>query len=210
MNNTDIRGQFKQLRDQNPSAAEIQALKQRVFARIDTEAIPSPISVFTLRTYFSKALAAGGTLVVILFALHAGASTLALAPVSAQIALAPHAYAKSEVAVSALSAASDAYRSDPSAYNAEVLSALVTKSRHELDTLKLMGEPGKYTMDQCLSAYRQYYEIIDRLKDLVESPATMQGAASDLKLGAVVRDAEAEARARMGAYPREVQQKVLD
>jgi hypothetical protein len=77
-------------------------------------------------------------------------------------------------------------------------------TKNTLDTLKLMGEKGKYTQEECLGDYKRYSVVLDALDksiDKLPAPTTEDGKKKLELLKQKLYDAQEEAEARIGKYP---------
>ena len=211
MNDEQLISHIQTLKSQTPSQEVLSTLKSRILSDIEHAPVPSPIQPVISTWYAKYSVVLGGTVVALLILVQTGSAAFPVLPLKARIAAASNAYEKSMVAVDALEGAANAYHADPSEQNAKVLAQFIDTSRSQLDTLQLVGEVGKYTMSDCLSAYRSYYAVIDRVIDLTAGAVsgTPQTEAHGL-LSQTVRSAEEEARERLGAYPPEVQVQLMD
>jgi hypothetical protein len=95
--------------------------------------------------------------------------------------------------------------SDASTLQSEYLHDAIDMSHDELDSLKLMGEPGKYTQEQCLAVYGVYGNYLQLAQTVVENKlrdTNNQSSRRNLEeMKQVIESAYEEMEVRVDAYP---------
>lgn len=96
--------------------------------------------------------------------------------------------------------------SDDEALQLEYLQSAIDMNRKELDNLKLMGDPGNYTRDQCLSLYMFYGKYLQTAQSLVSnklrnSMHNQSSRKSLEKMKIIIEAAYEEMELRVDAYP---------
>jgi hypothetical protein len=94
--------------------------------------------------------------------------------------------------------------SDPKAISK--LSDAIHRTSSVLDTLELMGEAGKYSMEECLSDYHTYFEQLEDIEKKITNapyPSTVDQVIARNDLLNQIAQAKEEAEERIGKYPEE-------
>jgi hypothetical protein len=159
----------------------------RTLSPIRTSDVPvrSPISIFGNLT--------GATIALFLVFSSIGGVPLAYLAEQGQLAVVTRADHRSAIALDYLEIATDrATRSGGTAAYDDLERAIV-ESTIELDQLKLMGEPGRYTMEECRALYARFDDQLDELESAAD-------AARDPRLSGAVRAALGELDTRVALY----------
>lgn len=200
-----MKGTLQKLKEIEPSEETLRSIKAVIDARIGIGkelAIPSP--------YFRKMnryALAGCSMAVLMLAFSFTLKTdptVETGLLSAKMAFSPNAHTKSQIALSSLEKNSVLVAQageNTEAY--ERIENTVAISRKTLDTLQLMGEKDKYTLEECLGDYTQYYKTLSRMEEDLASVQVSQDQ-SAARLDALkdkIHDAKEEAEDRLGKYP---------
>lgn len=90
-------------------------------------------------------------------------------------------------------------------FQSDYLITAITTSRKELNGLKLTGEEGKYTQEQCLTLYKHFDQTLDTANRLIAKNLNETGDPATQKrlneLAVLIQNSIAEATARIGLYP---------
>lgn len=119
---------------------------------------------------------------------------------------APHAHARSAITLNELAVLNKTLDTRAT-FDYQAAINTVTRTKTTLDELALMGEPGKYTMDECLSDYKEYYALLTHMKTVLASKTRTHDTEQALfraALSNVLTSAQEEAEDRLGGYPEEV------
>jgi hypothetical protein len=191
-----------------PSEETLASIKATIDARIKQEA-PTPSPYLPPRTRFIRTpyVRTVTTLLTFSFVIFFAQTSLSVekALLSAKISLSPNAHTQSLIALDALEKASTMHADgmrDSKTY--ETIQYAINLSQNTLDTLQLMGENGKYTMEECLQDYRRYSAILETIEESLEKLPVPQTEAERERLQALilqVYNAGEEAEARLGKYP---------
>jgi hypothetical protein len=202
---------LQKLRTIEPSEDTLRAIKLRVDERVrELKTRPHHV-VSPYVSFFQQSRKVSFFLVpamafsfLFVFGLYS-AGYLEQTKLAVTIASAPHAHASSRIALASLDKQSEpVLLAMADTADMDDLSRAISVSTKTLDGLKLMGEPGKYTLEECLSDYHDFYEKLEDLKDAVNKlpyPSTVEGVMARNNLLTKINQAMNESEARIGDYP---------
>ena len=204
---------LKKLNSVAPTMEERVRMKERVFSEIAREpTLPLSSSFRAYRRLHKNYLAtitsvAMMTLVVV--ALVTGGTFTTLSP-SMRLALAHDAYHRSRISVDILDVSVRTFEHNPSSDTAREVTELVGRTLDTLGTLRLVGEPGKYTQQECLSAYKSFDTTLDELKgglsQRILAERDIHVRETFERSRSAVIDALREVKGRIDKYPEELHQ----
>lgn len=199
---------LQKLRNIEPSDDTMRAIKLRVDARVkemkpNHKRITSPYFAFSSKVslFLVPAMAFSFLFVFGLYSNgHLGNTRLAI-----QLAQANNAHEKSQLALSKLK--TDAHGVELALLDTQsirTLSGSIDRTTDVLNELQLMGEPGKYSLEECLSDYHNYYEELERIEAILDNapyPTNIEDIQSRNALLSKVEKAMEQAEVRIGKYP---------
>lgn len=103
----------------------------------------------------------------------------------AKIATAPNQYEKAKIAFSYTQTQTETLNNNNNKINPHKLveiSRTITLANTELSALKLVGEKGKYTSQQCQQLYKEYSQYLERLNRLISKKSIDNGDEKSIEL----------------------------
>lgn len=120
----------------------------------------------------------------------------------AKIATAPNQYEKAKIAFSYTQVQTDALNKNDNkldTYKLKEVSRTIALANTELSGLKLIGEKGKYTSQQCQQLYKEYSRYLEKLDSLLSKQALNnedQKSVMDLRMQIAVYEKQSEQKLR--------------
>ncbi len=179
MNDNELIEKLKQLKKLEPSQKTLAVLESRIKAG---QAMPAPslkekLGTLVRRLQTRPVLAAGALAVCLLVVATVTERNLVLPQAQllwdrTEIALAPNRFEKAKLALELSQKQLYALQSTKNqnlALQLTYLSQAASQTDGYVRALNLKGEPGKYTMAQCLAVYRTYGNYLDTLKGTIQN-----------------------------------------
>lgn len=194
MKNEDLIQALASMRHLEPRADALHSVRSRVFSAIEFTPVVSPIQPTRGMNIFSR------TMLTTVSAAFAFVLVLAnQLPMHGTYQDSIHAIVQAEKLADTLETSSSP------AVTAAELKTVTEKARATLDTLKLKGQFGVYTQEQCVQAYVIYYAYLDHLSTYLDTQlqnvhdSATQASFADLRT--YVEDSKSEAQRRIHMYP---------
>ncbi len=122
----------------------------------------------------------------------------------AKIAVAPNQYEKAKIAFSYTQAQTDMLDKNSSkidTYKLTEVSRTIALANTQLSGLKLMGEKGKYTTQQCQELYKEYSQHLEKLDSLLSKTSIDNGDKKSIEfLKAQIAGYEKESEQKLKGY----------
>ncbi|GEM_PF-2549941 len=213
MKQKDVIEQLKSLKSIRPNSHTLMSIERDIYYQLK---IDKRYSVWERMTCFFKDVfltfksnpiasygIAAALLIIVFLSISTGflPNEINKTLLYAKIAVAPNQYEKAKIAFSYTQAQTDMLDKNNSkldTYQLTEVSRTIALANTQLSGLKLMGEKGKYTSQQCQELYKEYSQHLEKLDSLLSKVSIDNGDEESIEL----------LKAQIAGYEKESEQKL--